>query len=113
MAGLSRFLDKQVDIEISGNTTFSGTLLDIGQDIIVIHDGRTFLYIPLLHLQRMTLTLPDEENKEPYARKKSASRKTGTFIFLSEYPPAYKRQIYRNICYGRPFHPWVCDKCFK
>lgn len=70
MAGLSRFLDKQVDIEISGNTTFSGTLLDIGQDIIVIHDGRTFLYIPLLHLQRMTLTLPDEENKEPYARKK-------------------------------------------
>lgn len=46
MAGLSRFLDKQVDIEISGNTTFSGTLLDIGQDIIVIHDGRTFLYIP-------------------------------------------------------------------
>lgn len=71
MAGLSRFLDKQVDIEISGNTTFSGTLLDIGQDIIVIHDGRTFLYIPLLHLQRMTLTLPDEENKEPYARKKS------------------------------------------
>lgn len=46
MAGLSRFLDKQVDIEISGNTTFSGTLLDIGHDIIVIYDGRTFLYIP-------------------------------------------------------------------
>lgn len=86
MAALSRFLDKQVDIEISGNTTFSGTLLDIGQDIIVIHDGRTFLYIPLLHLQRMTLTLPDEENKEPYARKKVRIPKNRNIHFLTGIP---------------------------
>ncbi len=82
--------------------------MDIGQDIIVIHDGRTFLYIPLLHLQRMTLTLPDEENKEPYARKKSASRKTGTFLFLPEYPPAYKGRFTEIFVTGdRSIHGYV------
>ncbi|MCC9024212.1 DUF2642 domain-containing protein [Bacillus nakamurai] len=76
MAGLSRFLDKQVDIEISGNTNFTGTLLDIGQDIIVIYDGRHFLYIPLLHLQRMNQSLPGDLNEGAYTKKENPHPET-------------------------------------
>lgn len=39
MKGLNQFLNTDVEVVISGDTRFVGTLIDIGQDIFVIFDG--------------------------------------------------------------------------
>ena len=52
---LQKFVGKQVNLEISGKTPIRGTLVDLGSDILVIHNGIQFLYIPLIHLQIMKL----------------------------------------------------------
>lgn len=53
LSGMKTFLGQEVEIEISGKTIFSGILIDIGLDILVIFDGKKFLYIPLMHLHNM------------------------------------------------------------
>lgn len=61
--GLNQFLDIDVEVVISGNTRFVGTLIDIGQDIFVIFDGCNYLYIPLLHLHQMNKTINTNTEK--------------------------------------------------
>ncbi|MEC1290591.1 DUF2642 domain-containing protein [Bacillus mojavensis] len=63
MKGLNQFLDIDVEVVISGNTRFVGTLIDIGQDIFVIFDGCNYLYIPLLHLHQMNKTINTNTEK--------------------------------------------------
>jgi len=48
-------IGKFIEIEISGSNFRKGTLLDTGQDILLIYDGEKneFLYIPILHIQRL------------------------------------------------------------
>lgn len=47
-------LNREVEIEISGKTkAIRGKLVDWGQDIVVMHNGHRFLYVPLRHLQQM------------------------------------------------------------
>ncbi|MFC0272716.1 DUF2642 domain-containing protein [Metabacillus herbersteinensis] len=59
MNGISTFIGKQVDIEITGKTVFVGILIDVGLDIIVLFDGLQYLYIPLLHLHNIKLSSED------------------------------------------------------
>ncbi|UOY93026.1 DUF2642 domain-containing protein [Ectobacillus sp. JY-23] len=47
---------KQVDVVISGNTSFQGVLIEVGRDILVLFDGQRFIYIPLLHVHRINLS---------------------------------------------------------
>lgn len=61
--GLNQFLDTDVEVVISGNTRFVGTLIDIGQDIFVIFDGSNYLYIPLLHLHQMNKAINTNTEK--------------------------------------------------
>lgn len=61
---IKSLVGKEVNVEISGNTYFTGILIDIGLDLCVIYNGQQFLYIPLMHLHNM------RENKE---LKKSTS----------------------------------------
>lgn len=61
--GLNQFLDTDVDVVISGETRFVGTLIDIGQDIFVIFDGCNYLYIPLLHLHQMNKAINTNTEK--------------------------------------------------
>ncbi|MEG7282913.1 DUF2642 domain-containing protein [Bacillus sp. 0909A] len=63
MKGLNQFLDTDVDVVISGETRFVGTLIDIGQDIFVIFDGCNYLYIPLLHLHQMNKAINTNTEK--------------------------------------------------
>ncbi|MEC1669392.1 MULTISPECIES: DUF2642 domain-containing protein [Bacillus] len=63
MKGLNQFLDTDVEVVISGNTRFVGTLIDIGQDIFVIFDGSNYLYIPLLHLHQMNKAINTNTEK--------------------------------------------------
>ncbi|MEC1681095.1 DUF2642 domain-containing protein [Bacillus mojavensis] len=63
MKGLNQFLDTDVEVVISGDTRFVGTLIDIGQDIFVIFDGSNYLYIPLLHLHQMNKAINTNTEK--------------------------------------------------
>jgi len=44
---------KKVEIEISGKTLFQGILIDIGPDIVVIYNGKDYLYIPFFHIHNL------------------------------------------------------------
>jgi len=64
MTALNVLLDKHVELTVSGKkTSIRGKLINIGNDIMVLYNGKQFLYIPLLHLQQLTLS---EEIKEDY-----------------------------------------------
>lgn len=66
--GLNQFLDTDVDVVISGDTRFVGTLIDIGQDIFVIFNGCNYLYIPLLHLHQMNKAIINTNTGKPISR---------------------------------------------
>ncbi|AZV49842.1 DUF2642 domain-containing protein [Bacillus halotolerans] len=68
MKGLNQFLDTDVDVVISGDTRFVGTLIDIGQDIFVIFNGCNYLYIPLLHLHQMNKAIINTNTGKPILR---------------------------------------------
>ncbi|MCY8980403.1 DUF2642 domain-containing protein [Bacillus halotolerans] len=68
MKGLNQFLDTDVDVVISGDTRFVGTLIDIGQDIFVIFNGCNYLYIPLLHLHQMNKAIINTNTEKPILR---------------------------------------------
>ncbi|WP_274649371.1 DUF2642 domain-containing protein [Paenibacillus humicola] len=53
-------LDRYVELDISGKSLpIKGKLIDIGQDILVLHNGSQFLYVPLIHLQQLRLSTGD------------------------------------------------------
>ncbi len=51
MVGYWEHLHEIVDIEISGNRSIVGRLIDCGLDIVVVFDGEQFIYIPTIHIQ--------------------------------------------------------------
>lgn len=63
-------LDQYVELDVSGaSLPIKGKLIDLGQDILVVHNGRQFLYIPFVHLQQMRLIVnefQDIEVPEPH-----------------------------------------------
>lgn len=55
-------LDRQVELEISGKgAPIRGKLIEFGQDILVLHNGTQFFYVPLIHLQQLRLSTKGEE----------------------------------------------------
>ncbi|MFS0907105.1 DUF2642 domain-containing protein [Priestia aryabhattai] len=56
MNNISTLIGAIVDVKISGEAIFRGTLIEIGQDIIVLFDDKNFIYIPLLHIHRINLS---------------------------------------------------------
>ncbi|WP_248929158.1 DUF2642 domain-containing protein [Paenibacillus hamazuiensis] len=63
---MQSFIGKLVELEISGRGhPVKGTLVDIGNDILVVRNATQFLYIPLVHLQYISLNPnPDEVDEE-------------------------------------------------
>lgn len=62
MNGIKSLIGHWVRLELSGNILFTGKLIDYGPDILVIHSGRDYFYIPLSHVHYLTRSL--EENEE-------------------------------------------------
>jgi hypothetical protein len=50
MNKFEQFMDKQVEVEIAGNI-YTGKLIDLGMDIMVLYFEKQFYYIPLVHVQ--------------------------------------------------------------
>jgi hypothetical protein len=85
-------LDRYIELDISGKTiTIQGKLIDMGQDILVVHNGTQFLYIPLIHVQQLRLAktadaqaisvpeLPFEPQNDPISYRKVLMNAKGMF----------------------------------
>ncbi|GMK41089.1 hypothetical protein PCCS19_41450 [Paenibacillus sp. CCS19] len=57
-------MNSLIDLDISGKpATLRGKLVDMGQDILVVHNGQQFVYVPIIHLQQMRpANLQDSNN---------------------------------------------------
>ena len=51
MKSLKSLISKYTAVEISGNKVLNGQLIDVGNDLIVLHNGQDYYYIPTLHIQ--------------------------------------------------------------
>ncbi len=52
---MDKYLNQPVSLQVSGSrSALKGTLIDLGSDILVLHNGTQFLYVPIVHLQRLT-----------------------------------------------------------
>ncbi|BCJ88327.1 DUF2642 domain-containing protein [Effusibacillus dendaii] len=56
------FVGQFVNVEISGGKCFRGNFIDFGLDIVVIYNEKQFLYIPLVHIQNLTLSSANESD---------------------------------------------------
>lgn len=65
MNDLHQFIGKQVEVEISGNNFYTGTLIDVGSDLIVLFHEQRFFYIPLVHVQNLKGSQTNNEADNP------------------------------------------------
>ncbi|MCR8659769.1 DUF2642 domain-containing protein [Paenibacillus endoradicis] len=91
MIVLQSFLNKTIDIEISGEKKHTGILIDYGQDILVLFNGIKFLYFPILHVQNIKAStniegkiespthIPIESEKE-ISYRKTLQHARGQFV---------------------------------
>ncbi|WP_017436047.1 hypothetical protein [Saccharococcus caldoxylosilyticus] len=56
MNNLNSLIGKQVELEVSGKVLLTGILVDVGLDIIVIYNGKEYLYIPHLHIHNIRVS---------------------------------------------------------
>ncbi|WP_285765789.1 DUF2642 domain-containing protein [Peribacillus sp. SI8-4] len=56
MSDAGALLGKQVDVHLSAKKTFKGILTDLGMDILVLYDGRRFLYFPMLQIHQLNVS---------------------------------------------------------
>ncbi|KQO14665.1 hypothetical protein [Paenibacillus sp. Leaf72] len=87
-------LDQQVELDISGKVAaIRGKLIEFGQDILVLHTGLQFIYVPLIHLQQLRLSnhkydpfevpeLPFEAYNETVSYRKILMNAKGMFSEL-------------------------------
>jgi hypothetical protein len=53
LSALNHYVDDKVNVEISGKIMIDGILIEIGSDLIVLFNGKDYLYIPGLHVQKI------------------------------------------------------------
>ncbi|MCZ8514623.1 DUF2642 domain-containing protein [Paenibacillus filicis] len=68
MKTIQAFLNQQVELTVSGKKDpLRGKLLELGSDILVIQDDLQFIYIPILHLQQISISKKPEAESEAAA----------------------------------------------
>ncbi|WP_238357877.1 DUF2642 domain-containing protein [Cohnella zeiphila] len=97
------YLNQPVLVHLSGYPMpLKGNLIDIGSDVIVLHNGTKYMYVPLIHLQFLTrcpsnetdFDMSAEPEPDPIAElsyRKVLSNARGKFLelFLSGHQPAH------------------------
>ncbi len=103
MKNVELLIDQQVSVHLPGKKFFNGILIDTGQDILVVFNGRKYIYIPLLHVSRIQRnTDPSEyvpsptvasiaDEVEPMTTRTILRNTKGTFveIFVAGKLPFY------------------------
>jgi hypothetical protein len=62
---LYELINKQIKIKVSGGN-FEGILTDVGNDILVLHDGEKYYYIPLFHVIKIKQLDKENQNSIPF-----------------------------------------------
>jgi len=63
---MDKYLNQPVSLSVSGiRLPIKGTLIDLGNDILVLHNGMQFLYVPLVHMQQLTRCSAAEYDSAP------------------------------------------------
>ncbi|HHY72440.1 MAG TPA: DUF2642 domain-containing protein [Bacillus bacterium] len=57
---------EQIYVEVSGNIIHKGILITAGTDIIVLFNGKDFLYIPTIHIQKINKKDDDTSDVTPF-----------------------------------------------
>jgi hypothetical protein len=89
MTGIKNFLGKEVELEVSGKTYFSGILIDLGLDILVLFNGTQYLYIPLMHLHNI-------KEREIKVNEEGIEKPTDRMPLLNEQESISYRKILTN-----------------
>jgi hypothetical protein len=58
-------LGEKLKLMLSGKKVLTGLLIDIGSDIVVLFDGKDYLYIPAVHIQDLSVLNSDEISINP------------------------------------------------
>lgn len=51
-----------VQVEVSGKKIINGTVVDVGSDIIVLFDGKDYIYLPIVHMKNVQVGDKQENN---------------------------------------------------
>ncbi|MGP4080793.1 DUF2642 domain-containing protein [Pseudalkalibacillus sp. R45] len=55
------YVGETVELTLSGKIKLKGILIDTGSNIVVIFDGKDYLYVPLVHVHHLHFNCEDEE----------------------------------------------------
>ncbi|MBT2617379.1 MULTISPECIES: DUF2642 domain-containing protein [unclassified Bacillus (in: firmicutes)] len=58
---LQKLRGETIKMEISGKKFFFGTLVDTGIDVVVIFNGKDFVYLPIIHIQSCKVNTTENE----------------------------------------------------
>ena len=59
---IQSLVNEVIQIEVSGKKLISGTVLDVGSDMIVLFNGADFVYVPIAHIQRFWVDCNNEND---------------------------------------------------
>lgn len=82
-------IGEEVKVEISGKTTFTGILIDMGLDVLVLYNGTKYLYIPLIHMQSIN-------DKKGSGNEEPIEKPNGSWPFQSENESISYRKVLTN-----------------
>lgn len=51
----SPYIGEKITLEISGKKYLHGMLIDIGSDLLVLYNGKDYLYVPIIHIHNINL----------------------------------------------------------
>jgi len=95
-----------VRIEVSGKRIITGTVIDLGSDMIVLFTGKEFVYIPLNHVQSFKVDFENEtEIEDPTDFPSFTTEKDkGNLSFGDVLTQAKGKSVEIYVAGGQPLH---------
>ncbi|MEH7526172.1 DUF2642 domain-containing protein [Bacillus sp. JJ1503] len=62
---LKKLMGEKVKLQLPGKKIIAGMVIEIGSDVLVLFDGKDYLYLPIVHIQNITKLEPKEDDITP------------------------------------------------
>lgn len=95
-----------VKVEVLGKKLISGTIIELGSDMLVLFNGTNFMYIPLEHIQKIETNQNNEENIQGPTEEPSikALEKQQDLTFKETLEIAIGRYVEIYVTDNQPLH---------
>lgn len=60
---LKKMIGEKIKLQLPGKKTLAGMLIEVGSDVLVLFDGKDYLYLPIVHIQNITTKLDPNEDE--------------------------------------------------